>query len=225
MKLAEDLPDYMIPVDLGAARLPAAHAERQARSRRAARAGYRRAAGTGVRGAARRRSKTSLASIWAEVLKLDRVSRDSDLFSLGAELRSVCSRSQRAPIARGFISARGSCSIIGRSRRWRRLWQTEEGAPSAAGIAGQPFAAAVIRWPRRGGQRRESRRNAHRPRDRDVAGAGGLDLWLSKPRRAVRYPASLAQQRFWVLDKLEPRNPALNVAVRWRIEGRSAGAS
>lgn len=38
-------------------------------------------------------------------------------------------------------------------------------------------------------------------------------------RRAVRYPASLAQQRFWVLDKLEPRNPALNVAVRWRIEG------
>ena len=38
-------------------------------------------------------------------------------------------------------------------------------------------------------------------------------------RRAVQYPASLAQQRFWVLDKLEPRNPALNVAVRWRIEG------
>ena len=38
-------------------------------------------------------------------------------------------------------------------------------------------------------------------------------------QRAVQYPASLAQQRFWVLDKLEPRNPALNVAVRWRIEG------
>ena len=40
-----------------------------------------------------------------------------------------------------------------------------------------------------------------------------------KTRRNVQYPASLAQQRFWVLDKLEPRNPALNVAVRWRIEG------
>ena len=35
----------------------------------------------------------------------------------------------------------------------------------------------------------------------------------------IQYPASLAQQRFWVLDKLEPHNPALNVAVRWRIEG------
>jgi amino acid adenylation domain-containing protein len=37
--------------------------------------------------------------------------------------------------------------------------------------------------------------------------------------RNLQYPASLAQQRFWVLDKLEPGNPALNVAVRWRIEG------
>ena len=42
---------------------------------------------------------------------------------------------------------------------------------------------------------------------------------VAETRRAVHYPASLAQQRFWVLDKLEPRNPALNVAVRWRIEG------
>ena len=40
-----------------------------------------------------------------------------------------------------------------------------------------------------------------------------------KTRHNVQYPASLAQQRFWVLDKLEPGNPALNVAVRWRIEG------
>lgn len=42
---------------------------------------------------------------------------------------------------------------------------------------------------------------------------------LVKMRRNVQYPASLAQHRFWALDKLEPRNPALNVAVRWRIEG------
>ena len=42
---------------------------------------------------------------------------------------------------------------------------------------------------------------------------------VAEALRGVRYPASLAQQRFWVLDKLEPRNPALNVAVRWRIEG------
>ena len=42
---------------------------------------------------------------------------------------------------------------------------------------------------------------------------------VAETRRAAQYPASLAQQRFWVLDKLEPRNSALNVAVRWRIEG------
>lgn len=33
------------------------------------------------------------------------------------------------------------------------------------------------------------------------------------------HPCSGAQRRFWVLERLEPGNPALNVAVRWRIEG------
>ena len=42
---------------------------------------------------------------------------------------------------------------------------------------------------------------------------------LAETSRAARYPATLAQQRFWLLDKLEPGNSALNVAVRWRIEG------
>jgi amino acid adenylation domain-containing protein len=37
--------------------------------------------------------------------------------------------------------------------------------------------------------------------------------------REIHYPTSLAQQRFWVLDRLDPGNPALNVAVRWRLEG------
>jgi Condensation domain/AMP-binding enzyme len=35
----------------------------------------------------------------------------------------------------------------------------------------------------------------------------------------VQYPASLGQQRFWVLDRLDPGNPSLNVAVRWQLEG------
>ncbi|HEX4267573.1 MAG TPA: amino acid adenylation domain-containing protein [Steroidobacteraceae bacterium] len=30
---------------------------------------------------------------------------------------------------------------------------------------------------------------------------------------------SHAQRRFWVLDRLDPGDPALNVAVRWRLEG------
>ena len=83
-KLAEDLPDYMIPSVWVRLELPAGDAEREARSRRVARAEYR-AEGAGIRSAERRRSKKSLASIWAEVLKVDHVSRDSDLFSLGAD--------------------------------------------------------------------------------------------------------------------------------------------
>ena len=55
-------------------------------------------------------------------------------------------------------------------------------------------------------------------RDFDVTAEPELAV-LVEARRLVRYPASLGQQRFWVLDKLEPGNPALNVAVRWRIEG------
>jgi len=35
----------------------------------------------------------------------------------------------------------------------------------------------------------------------------------------VWQPCSLAQERFWVLDQLLPGNPALNIAVRWRLDG------
>ncbi len=35
----------------------------------------------------------------------------------------------------------------------------------------------------------------------------------------IRYPASLAQTRFWLLDALDPGDPALNVAVRWTVLG------
>jgi amino acid adenylation domain-containing protein len=35
----------------------------------------------------------------------------------------------------------------------------------------------------------------------------------------VRFVCSLAQRRFWVLERLDPGNPALNVAVRWQLEG------
>src|SRR5215472_14336924 len=33
------------------------------------------------------------------------------------------------------------------------------------------------------------------------------------------FPASVNQQGFWYLDKLEPGNPAWNIAVRFRIRG------
>jgi hypothetical protein len=33
------------------------------------------------------------------------------------------------------------------------------------------------------------------------------------------FPCSVAQERFWLLDRLEPGNPSYNVAVRWRLDG------
>src|SRR5579859_7539241 len=39
-----------------------------------------------------------------------------------------------------------------------------------------------------------------------------------------RFPCSLAQQGFWVLDRLSPGDSALNIAVRWRLEGKVATA-
>jgi hypothetical protein len=41
---------------------------------------------------------------------------------------------------------------------------------------------------------------------------------------AEQFPCSLGQRRFWILDQLVPGNPALNVAVRWRLEGSVSGA-
>lgn len=36
------------------------------------------------------------------------------------------------------------------------------------------------------------------------------------------FPCSVTQERFWLLDRLEPGNSSYNVAVRWRLEGRVA---
>jgi hypothetical protein len=34
------------------------------------------------------------------------------------------------------------------------------------------------------------------------------------------FPCSVAQERFWLLDRLDPGSSSYNVAVRWRLEGR-----
>jgi amino acid adenylation domain-containing protein len=51
----------------------------------------------------------------------------------------------------------------------------------------------------------------------DVRPAGG-----GEPAERTDFPCSPAQERFWLLDRLDPGNSAYNVAVRWRLEGRVA---
>jgi len=43
-----------------------------------------------------------------------------------------------------------------------------------------------------------------------------------EPAERTDFPCSPAQERFWLLDRLDPGNSAYNVAVRWRLEGRVA---
>lgn len=58
---------------------------------------------------------------------------------------------------------------------------------------------------------------------RPVAASGASDPPI--PSRGAAQPVpgkflcSPAQRRFWVLDQLDPHNPALNVAVRWKLDG------
>jgi hypothetical protein len=41
-----------------------------------------------------------------------------------------------------------------------------------------------------------------------------------EPEFRTDFPCSVAQERFWLLDRLDPGNASYNVAVRWRLEGR-----
>ena len=43
-----------------------------------------------------------------------------------------------------------------------------------------------------------------------------------EPAERTDFRCSVAQERFWLLDRLDPGNSAYNVAVRWRLEGRVA---
>jgi amino acid adenylation domain-containing protein len=42
----------------------------------------------------------------------------------------------------------------------------------------------------------------------------------AQPAEPTDFPCSVAQERFWLLDRLDPGNASFNVAVRWRLEGR-----
>lgn len=56
--------------------------------------------------------------------------------------------------------------------------------------------------------------------DAPPAGAAAVPAEPAPPD----FPCSLAQERFWLLDRLDPGNASYNVAVRWRLEGTVSSA-
>ncbi|MDB6082796.1 MAG: thioester reductase, partial [Gammaproteobacteria bacterium] len=59
------------------------------------------------------------------------------------------------------------------------------------------------------------------PVDVTLREGGAVPEDTETPER-TDFPCSLAQERFWLLDRLDPGNASYNVAVRWRLEGRVA---
>jgi hypothetical protein len=55
-----------------------------------------------------------------------------------------------------------------------------------------------------------------------TAPAGAAASGTDESAERTDFPCSVAQERFWLLDRLDPGNSAYNVAVRWRLEGRIA---
>ena len=63
---------------------------------------------------------------------------------------------------------------------------------------------------------------------KDALGVEGADPAIKEASMAgaetrverTDFPCSVAQERFWLLDRLDPGNASYNVAVRWRLEGR-----
>ena len=128
-KLAEDLPDYMIPAIW--VRLDSLPTTPNGKLNRAALPAPDITAPQEQAFAAPKTPlEEALASIWAEVLKLDRVSRDSDLFSLGADsihVFQIAARANRKGIslsARQLLDHRTVAALA-------KLLETEGDSPSA----------------------------------------------------------------------------------------------
>ena len=217
--LAEDLPDYMIPSIWVRLEIFAADPEREDRSRRAARARCRRPAGTGVRSAGEPTRSVPGLYLGGGSQGRPRRPRQRPVLPRRQLYPSVPDRRarqspgdppQRAAVARSSNDS-GAGGVVG-DGGWRDL--------PRYGIAREPIATPVSACRERAHSNVSHAQTIVRPDGGVSANTEGSDVQSAvKTRRDVQYPASLAQQRFWLLDKLEPRNPALNIAVRWRIEG------
>src|ERR1700722_18987224 len=130
--------------------------------------------------------------------------------SNSAPTRFSCFKSPPAPIAWALSSRPSNCSSTARSPYWplsrntaattirptvaasRRPWQSSNVIAIGAFCLSGDYDDAIIIMVR--------------PAD-------------AMPEPRLGRPFSRPQRRFWVLDQLDPGNPALNIAVRWRLEG------
>ena len=94
---------------------------------------------------------------------------------------------------------------------------------SSASAAPQSPASADGHGQRKGSGRGGQSWRRTRTQRRAAQGSGSRRRRADTPEYCD-FPCSVAQERFWLLDRLEPGNPAYNVAVRWQLEGSVATA-
>ncbi len=170
-------------------------------------------------------TETTLAGIWARVLGVERVGADDDFFALGGhsllatrvvsqirdvmgvevplrtafEAPTVAALAARVDSLRGAGAAARESTLV-RFARERRL-RTEAGAAQAA-------PPAVVPAP------------APSPAPVPAPAAGSPPPLVPVPRDGSPLPVSFAQQRLWLLQQLDPRSAAYNMAFALRVRGR-----
>ncbi|MEW5928457.1 MAG: amino acid adenylation domain-containing protein, partial [Gemmatimonadota bacterium] len=173
-RLAERLPDYMVPSAFVALERLPLNANGKL-DRRALPAPERESA---QHVAPRTAAEEVLAGIWAEVLGTDRVGVEEDFFGLGGHsllATQVVSRVRQA---------------FGVELPLRALFE----APTVAGLAG---------------------------RVEEMRGTGAAPTPpIERVPRDGPLPLSFAQQRLWLVDRLEPGNAAYNIPFALRLRGR-----
>ena len=158
-----------------------------------------------------------MAGIWAEVLRLERVGINDNLFELGADslhVFQITARANKAGIQvtpRQVLQFRTIAAIFEQLASSSQNQAQPPKSGDKAGAAAQVPAGAAARPPGNvDGHYHQT--SLCRPGGCDHRESGGNQFNLA-------FPLSPAQERVWRADRQNPGDPAYNCAFRWSLEG------
>ncbi len=166
----------------------------------------------------------TLADICADVLKVEGIAVHDSLFDLGADSLQVFQIVARAMDAglkvtpKQVLSERTIAAICESHRPDGTRGRASRRASACRRLTGSVSRAAIP-------AARIGRSEwigivpmiAHQKKHPDRQDAGGADPWADD---VFVFPTSVGQHGFWYLDQFQPGNPAYNIAVRFRLQGR-----
>ncbi len=158
-----------------------------------------------------------LAEIWCEVLHLERVGIQDNLFEIGADslhIFQIAARANKAgiTIASGAIPEISDHYVIAGTIGERHHLRGHGNGWDCSGIPGKVSAQTAFAMTPKELFGLPPVEPGTQP---SVKGAPGSDA----TGELFVLPASFGQERFWGLDRLNPGNPTWNVPVRFRLQG------